>query len=107
MKNTHQTILNEYKNAINNRWGNMVNDIVLFGSQQRGDANTLSDYDILIIVNTHCDWKLKNEIADICYVIDLKHNIVSDTHILSLNELNTLRGKQPIFINALTNGLHA
>ena len=28
-------------------------------------------------------------------------------HILSESELLTLRGKQPIFVNAISNGLHA
>jgi len=44
---------------------------------------------------------------DLCYDIDLKYDIVIDVHILSTNELESLRGKQPIFINALRTGLYA
>jgi len=43
----------------------------------------------------------------LCYEIDLKYGIITDTHILSEEELGSLRGKQPIFMNALTNGFHA
>ena len=107
MKNTPKTILNDYKNAINSRFDNMVNDIVLFGSQQKGNATSLSDYDILIILNNKSDWKTEREISDICYTIDLKYGILSDTHILALSELDTPRGQQPVFVNALNNGIHA
>ena len=42
-----------------------------------------------------------------CYEIDLKYNIITDTHIIGESELLTLRGKQPIFVNAISNGIHA
>jgi len=106
MKNTAEIILNEYKNAINGRLGTIVNDIVLFGSQQKGNATPWSDYDILIILNIDYDWKTEREISDACYTIDLKYGILSDTHILAVSELDTLRGQQPVFVNALKNGIH-
>ncbi len=42
---------------------------------------------------------------DICYDIDLKHDILIDPHILTQDELTSIRGKQPIFINAMINGI--
>ena len=35
-----------------------------------------------------------------------KFNITTDTHIIGESELLTLRGKQPIFVNAMANGIH-
>jgi len=80
---------------------------VLFGSQASGKAHKDSDYDILIVLKQKADWRIEREISDVCYEIDLKYDIITDTHIIGESELLTLRGKQPIFVNALTNGLHA
>ena len=44
---------------------------------------------------------MKNTILDICYDIDLKYDIIIDAHLLSTQELESKRGKQPIFVNAL------
>ncbi len=86
--------------------GDNLKDIILFGSQLSDDTRNDSDYDILIIVKNKADWKLERKISDICYEIDLKYNIITDTHILSENELNTPRGRQPIFLNAINQGHH-
>jgi len=71
------------------------------------DTTSNSDYDILIVVKNRTDWKLERQISDICYEIDLKYNIITDTHILSEDELNKPRGRQPIFVNAINKGYHA
>ena len=80
---------------------------MLFGSQVYGKADKNSDYDILIILKKKPDWKTEREISDMCYEIDLKYEIITDTHIIGESELLTLRGKQPIFVNAIADGLHA
>lgn len=80
---------------------------MLFGSQLKEAGNNTSDFDILIIVKGNKDWKIERQISDICYEIDLKYGIITDTHILKDEEIDSLRGKQPIFINALNQGYHA
>jgi predicted nucleotidyltransferase len=82
-------------------------DVILFGSQLKGDCSADSDYDILIIVKEKTHWKLEREISDICYELELEYGIITDTHILSKNELSSPRGKQPIFYNAINQGYHA
>ena len=84
-----------------------LKDVVLFGSRAYGKSIKDSDYDILIVLRDKADWKKEREISDLCYEIDLKYNIITDTHIISEAELSTLRGKQPIFVNALEKGYHA
>ena len=100
-------ILTNLKIKLKNRFGNKIKDVILFGSQASDRANEYSDYDILIILNSDYDTKFEDQIIDICYDIDLKYNILTDTHILSKNELNTLRGRQPVFTNAMKNGIYA
>jgi predicted nucleotidyltransferase len=107
MKINNKVVLNDLCYLLKSRFPDNVKDVVLFGSQVYGKARKDSDYDFLIILKQKADWKTEREISDLCYEIDLKYNIITDTHIMSESELSTLRGKQPIFVNALSNGLHA
>ena len=100
-------ILQDLKHGLFKELHENLKDIVLFGSQLSDKNNADSDYDILIIVKGTKDWRLERQISDICYEIDLKYNIITDTHILGEDEINTPRGKQPIFINAIDHGYHA
>lgn len=97
----------ELRNLLQERFKENFKEVVLFGSQASGQPRPDSDFDILVILNEMPDWKTEREISDICYLIDLKFNIITDTHVLSTSELNTLRGKQPIFVNAISNGVRA
>ena len=101
------TILRDLKGYLQNEFSFSVKDIILFGSQATGNANENSDYDVLIVLNQTYNARDENKIYDLCYDIDLKYNIIIDAHLISQQELNTMRGKQPIFTNAIQNGLYA
>ena len=107
MKIDKKLVLNDLSNLLRDRFGDDLRDVVLFGSQANGTAHKDSDYDFLIVLKEKVDWKIEREISDLCYEIDLKYDILTDIHILSVGELATIRGRQPIFVNALANGLHA
>lgn len=100
-------IINDLKNIIKDRFKDDLKDLILFGSQLSNKTNQDSDYDILIILKRKTDWKTESEISDLCYEIDLKYGIITDTHILGEDELNLPRGKQPIFVNAINKGYYA
>jgi len=103
----NQKILLDLKKHLIQYYGDSVKDVVLFGSQARGDSTENSDYDILIVLNSDYSSKDENKIYDLCYDIDLKYNILLDVHLISQKEISSQRGKQPIFINALKSGLYA
>ena len=47
-------------------------------------------------------------IADVVYDLKLEHDILLDIHIFSRDEIsNSLRVAQPIFINAIKQGIYA
>ncbi|MEA3448661.1 MAG: nucleotidyltransferase domain-containing protein [Bacteroidota bacterium] len=98
----------EIKQHLNRSLNNIVSDVVIFGSRVRGQATKNSDYDVLIVLNTNYDRKIQKLINDLCYDFDLKYNIFLDTQVISEFELkNSIRGKHPVFRNALKEGLHA
>lgn len=98
----------EIKKHLNESLNNIVSDVVIFGSRVKGQATKNSDYDVLIVLNSHYDRKILKAINDLCYDFDLKYDIYLDTQVISEFELNnSLRGKHPVFRNALKEGLHA
>jgi predicted nucleotidyltransferase len=107
MKPNNKVILSDLSQILRAKYSDNLKDVVLFGSQVSGNSGIDSDYDILIILKQKADWKIEREISDLCYEIDLKYNIITDTHVISEPELVTLRGKQPIYTNAIAKGLHA
>lgn len=98
----------EIKQHLNSALNNIVSDVVIFGSRVKGTADCNSDYDVLIILNTDYDQKMKKLINGLCYDFDLNYDIFLDTQIISKSELkNSIRGKHPVFKAALKEGLHA
>ena len=105
MKSKKYIILHDFYQQLRLRLSDNIKDLVLFGSQTNGKAKKDSDYDFLVILKQKADWKTEREISDISFEIELKYNIITDTHVLGESELNTLRGKQPIFVNAIEKGM--
>jgi len=100
-------ILSFLKNKLEEAYPNSIESVILFGSQATNTATEFSDYDILIIMKIDISRSEENRILDICFDVDLEYDILIDAHILSTEELNTKRGRQPIFVNALKNGIYA
>ncbi len=101
------TILQDLKENIQKGFNNPIKDIILFGSQAVGTPAENSDYDVLIVLKEDYNARDENRIYDLCYEINLKYNIIIDAHLISQRELNTLRGKQPIFAKAIKTGIYA
>ncbi len=102
-----RVILAELKGYLQEKYGQSVKDVILFGSQARGNASASSDYDILILLDKDYSYHDKNELLELCFAIGMKHDIVIDAHFLSVSEMQSPRGKQPIFENALKSGIYA
>jgi predicted nucleotidyltransferase len=107
MKVNKDLMLKDLKGILSMRFQDNLKDLILFGSQLSDKSTNDSDYDILIVLRETADWRLEREISDLCYEIDLKYGIITDTHIISEDELNSPRGKQPFFLNAISNGYYA
>lgn len=102
----NKMILDELNDLLKNKYKDEFKSVYLFGSQINGMMLPDSDFDILILMNCAVDWRVEREISDLCYLIDLKYSILTDIHVLNSNELNTVRGKQPIFTHAIEQGIH-
>jgi predicted nucleotidyltransferase len=103
----NKVLLEELKLLLNENFPGMLDKIILYGSRARDVADESSDYDILLVINRDFDWKLERQIQDVCWEIDCKYDILTDVKIISLNDLNHIRGKQPFILNALNEGISA
>ena len=101
------TILKDLKGYLQKGYKDSVKDIILFGSQAYGNHTEISDYDILIVLEKDYTARDENQIYDLCYDINLKYNIIIDAHLISERQLNTIKGKQPIFTKAIKSGIYA
>jgi uncharacterized protein len=99
-------VIQDLKTKLRLELGERIKDVILFGSRSKGMAEEYSDYDVLIILELKPDWTQKRKISEICYEIELQYNILIDSHLISQPELNTLRGKQPIFQRAIRKGIY-
>lgn len=100
-------ILKELKFHLQNNYQNSVKEVILFGSRASGSATELSDFDVLIVLKNKYSARDENKIYDLCYDVELKYNILIDVHLIAESDLNSIRGKQPIFSKALKSGVYA
>ena len=101
-------LLSKIKNVLQQHFPELVEEVILFGSRVYGQPTEHSDYDILIVLKEEPDWKLENTITDTLYKIELENDLLLDIKILSHKALyHSLRGKQPVYKKALTEGIRA
>ena len=96
------------KAMLKKQFGENIQDVILFGSQANDTATAISDYDVLIVLKNRYDWKYRKEVNHVIYDLELSEEVLFDTHLLSLYEMKqTLKGAEPIYQNALRQGVYA
>ena len=100
-------VLQDLTGNLKHAFPEQIADVVLFGSHLRGDAREDSDYDFVIIWNGKMNWEIKLKIHEVALQTDLKFDVFVHTLFLGTDELQTIRGEQPVFAGALTNGRRA
>jgi predicted nucleotidyltransferase len=98
----------EIKEILSAVLGDLVYDVILFGSHISKKNRPDSDYDVLIILKGQNTRETRRMISDLCYDLDLKYNIFIDDQIITMEEMKYgIRGKHPLFMDALKEGIHA
>ena len=101
-------LLEKLKSLLVARFGEDIREIILFGSQATGTAGKDSDYDVLIILNNDYDWRYRHKVISAIYELELEHDVFIDAKVISTHELNyTIKGKHPLYADALRGGIHA
>lgn len=107
-KEEKQQLILNLKALLREHFGDNIQDVILFGSQANNTATEFSDYDVVIVLKNRYDWKYRRKVNHTIYDLELKNDILFDTHLLSLYEMkHTLKGAEPIYRNALKRGIYA
>lgn len=100
--------LKELKALLTAHFGEDIKDVILFGSRVTGKAYKDSDYDVLIILNSDYDMEYQDRITAVLYEMELEYDIFIDTKIISATELRrTIKGRHPLYVDALQEGIYA
>ena len=95
-------IISEFITAINDTFGDRVKKIILYGSYARGDFNTSSDIDIMILTDFTDD-----EIVQLAY--DIEWNNKFDIHLSPLvknvDRFNYWLEALPFYMNVQKEGV--
>ena len=103
MKKVHE-ILQEFKTAIKQLYGQRLKNIVLYGSWARGDATEDSDMDLLVTLEGVINpGKEIDRMIDIITDIDLKHGVLISVYPVSESDYVTLRS--PLLMNVRREGV--
>ncbi len=103
-------ILREAKLRLTGQFGDKIKDVILFGSRAWGKPTRWSDWDFVVIVqgNGGYDFKTETAIRLEMYRLDSDFDILTQTLVITEGELShTLRGAQPIFQKAISQGIYA
>ncbi|AUX08409.1 nucleotidyltransferase domain protein [Halalkaliarchaeum desulfuricum] len=86
---------------IQNRLGDVVETVTLFGSVARGDATADSDVDLLVVINetaefTHVD----DQLLEIAYDVSLEYDCRVEIHSLRADEFTARKERGEPFVSA-------
>jgi predicted nucleotidyltransferase len=81
-------------------------EIILFGSHARGDSNSNSDWDILILLNNlKVDRKLEKEYREELFGVELEVGEPISTLVFSKKDWETKHSITPLYINVKRDGI--
>ncbi len=77
-----ESALRELTRRLEDKFPAQISQVFLYGSRARGDAEDVSDVDILVIADSN-DWRLKHEISNLAADISLEFGLLLDSHVIS------------------------
>lgn len=97
-------ILDELKQRLSDLYGDRLVEMILFGSQARGDAEDGSDIDVLMVMrDDSVSAEEKQQARSIAYELSYDHNtVVSCVH---MDYRRFARGQGPLVRNVLREGI--
>ena len=95
----------ELKKLLINKYPEIIDKIILFGSRAENRENEFSDYDILLILKDQYNREFEEKVLDIAYDVILKYDILTDLKFITNDELQTIKGALPFVQSAMNNGV--
>lgn len=102
-----KNILDEFIIGVQKILDKRLKKIILYGSYARGDYNTHSDIDIMILTDLNDVEipKYRSEIASFAYDIELENDIIISPVIKNIDSYNYWLEVQPFYQNVQSEGV--
>ncbi len=85
LNSNEREAINKLKNTLSRNY--KLIQMKLFGSKAKGSYSSESDVDLLIVLENY-DWKIENEIYEICFEIGLEYDVLLSPAIFSRKEFD-------------------
>ena len=107
MPNNINPIVNEFINQIKHLLKKRLKKVILYGSYARGDYNSLSDIDIMILTDFSDEEieEYRDKISDIAFDIELENNISLSPIIRNIDVFNKRTTYIPFYRNVKQEGV--
>lgn len=102
-----QPLLKDTVTNVNNEFGNIIEDIILYGSYARGDYTEESDIDVALIMNLPRK-ELENyysAAASIMSDLSLEHDVFVSFSLIPSDEFNHYKESLPYYRNIVREGV--
>ena len=97
-------ILHELRQELESMYGDRLVQLVLYGSQARGDADAESDIDVLVVLSGEFDYGAEIERTSyISSALSLKHDVVISCSFVPLERYN--KERTPFLLNVHREGI--
>jgi predicted nucleotidyltransferase len=106
-KEFNMKVLKEIKQTLVSNFGDEVKDVILFGSRAKGTEHEDSDFDFIVLLNNDYTRQMRSNISKLCWDVALKYETIPQTLVIGVSELETPRGRQTIYKDALREGIYA
>ncbi|KYK31239.1 MAG: nucleotidyltransferase domain-containing protein [Theionarchaea archaeon] len=99
-----ERILREFKEEVQDLYGNRLKTILLYGSWARGDAGRYSDIDVAVVLKGDvAPGKEIDKMIDTITEINMKYNVLLSVYPVSETTYNTV--KSPLLLNIQKEGM--
>ncbi len=82
MTKVEEAAIHSLLTALEAKYGNFIQQVVIFGSKARGDSNADSDIDLLVVVESE-DWAQWRNIWQTVGRIELEFDVFFNVHLVS------------------------
>lgn len=88
--------LDRFRSDLNERFPDLLQDIIVFGSKSRGDVHPDSDLDILVLLGSG-DWKTKRQIRECGYESSIGTNVIPSILVYTMDEWDQRKKEESVF----------
>jgi predicted nucleotidyltransferase len=106
LSTTEQIAIQRFLLSLQEKYGNIVDRVILFGSKARGDDYPESDIDLLVLTEVE-SWTIRNDIWRMAARLELTYDVIFNIQIIaSLRWQSMKEGNFSLYQRVSLEGIH-